>query len=114
MGAKPPWEEVACLGNTCLVDAAIGSKLRSRRAEHVTQVRVCALLVAVSEPPNKRVPLLTTMSSILEWNMHRPLVNIGWWAGSTITAAAIMRAQLSYISTRMTQIEAGGLGFGTS
>lgn len=54
MGAKPPWEEVACLGNACLVDAAIGSKLTPRRAEHVTQVRVCALLVAVSEPPSEK------------------------------------------------------------
>lgn len=38
-----PWQEVACLGVSCLVDAARGSKLKPRRAEHVTQVGVVCL-----------------------------------------------------------------------
>lgn len=45
---------MACLGSACLVDAAKGSKLTPRRAEHVTQVCGCVLLAAFSELPNSR------------------------------------------------------------
>lgn len=95
---SPPGEEVACLGNACLVDAAIGSKLTPRRAEHVTQ-GVCVCLACGRKRAAECIFLSVARSSIPEWNMHCPLMEIARCAGSTITDAVIMRAQLSYIST---------------
>lgn len=96
---SPPWWEVACLGTSCLVDGAIGSKLTPYRAEYVTQVSGCALLAAISEPPNGSSAINQLMvHSKMEY--AGPLMEIGLGTGSTITDAARIHVQSSYNSTK--------------